>query len=83
MHVCTDECFKIQDISIIPSDFSRKVLCRRFHAIQYAYFESIGDWEKCKANTKIDANAKIDAKIHKIDMLIYAFEFQSHENKSI
>ena len=46
MHVCTDECFKIQDISIIPSDFLGKVLCRGFYTIQYAYFGSIVYW--CK-----------------------------------
>ena len=58
----------------------QKILC---YTICIFCFESIGDWEKCKANTKIDANAKIEAKMHKIDILIYAFEFQSYENKSI
>ena len=69
MHVCTDECFKIQDISIILSDSLRKVLCRRFYAIQYAYFESIGYWAKCKPNTKSEANAKIE-----VDCFIFSWK---------
>ena len=62
MHVCTDECFKIQDISIIPSDFLGKVLCRGFYTIQYAYFGSIVYW--CKTLPfYIDRRNKIGQKL--------------------